>query len=187
MLDHFWFLRPLPFLLSKRKNQGRQDNLLTIQINDEKENTMKAIVQRVLKAKVVSQETQKENEIAKGYVVLIGISEDDTEKDVQKMSHKIVNLRIMPDNDGKMNLSLSQTEGELLLISQFTLISDNSHGFRPSFIKAMKPESAKPLFDLLVSHCQNSIPTKTGFFGDYMEVQLINDGPTTIILDSKLI
>lgn len=145
---------------------------------------MIALIQRVSKAKVyINNEIY--SEISKGYVVLVGFCKEDNEKITEKMAEKIFNLRIMADNQGKMNLNLSQSKGEVLLVSQFTLCADASQR-RPSFINALDENKAKKLFDLLAKKLkEKNIFVKTGKFGDYMQVEIINDGPTTIILDSR--
>ncbi|MCS6956466.1 MAG: D-aminoacyl-tRNA deacylase [Patescibacteria group bacterium] len=145
---------------------------------------MIAVIQRVKKASV-SVENKLISEIKKGYTILVGFCQGDNDKITEKMAEKIANLRIMADNQGKMNLNLSQTNAEILLISQFTLCADTSQR-RPSFIKALKEDEAKKLYELLIKKLQEkSLSVKTGKFGEYMQVEIINDGPTTIILDSK--
>lgn len=145
---------------------------------------MIAVIQRVKKAKV-SVENKIYSEINQGYAILIGFCENDNEKTAEKMAEKIANLRIMPDDQGKMNLNLAQASGEILLVSQFTLCADTSQR-RPSFIKAMKEDEAKKLYEYLIKKLQEkNLVVKTGKFGYYMEVEIINDGPTTIIFDSR--
>ncbi len=147
---------------------------------------MIALIQRVTKASVTFKDETRS--IDKGYLVLLGVEESDTKTDASKIANKLIGLRIMADTNDKMNLSLKDANAQLLLISQFTLISDASRGYRPSFIKAARPQQAKPLFDQVSQLCHESgIPTKIGFFGEYMKVELTNDGPTTIILNSRLI
>ena len=148
---------------------------------------MIALIQRVKKAKVQINK-RIYSEISKGYTILLGILKDDTEEDVKKLARKIANLRIMSDNQGKMNLDIKQAKGEILLVSQFTLAADLSKGRRPSFIKAKKPDEALKLYKLFIKELENqNIPVKTGKFGTYMQVHIQNDGPVTIIVDSKLI
>lgn len=148
---------------------------------------MIAIIQRVTKGKI-SIDNSVYSEIGCGYVVLLGIFDNDTENDVEKLTEKIINLRIMSDKDKKMNLSIVDTKGEILLVSQFTLCADVSGGRRPSFIKAKKPDGAKKLYELMVQRLkEKNISVKTGKFGAYMEVKIMNDGPVTIIVDSKKI
>lgn len=146
---------------------------------------MLALIQRVKKSGVVIKNRQYST-IKSGYVVLLGIFENDDEKDVAKLIEKIVNLRIMSDEQGKMNKSILETKGEVLVVSQFTLSADLTGGRRPSFIKAMKPEEAEELYEFFVKKLQEkNLKVKTGKFGEYMEVQIANDGPVTIIADSK--
>lgn len=146
---------------------------------------MKFLIQNVQNASV-----QIENEIVgkinKGFVVFIGISDTDNTIIADKMIHKLLNLRIFKDSEGKTNLSLSDVSGELLLISQFTLYADCRHGNRPSFINAGKPEPAKELYEYIIDRCkQSGLNVQTGNFGADMKVELINDGPFTIMLDSE--
>lgn len=147
---------------------------------------MRALIQRVthgsvtLDGKIIS-------EIKKGYVILLGVCEGDTEKESRLLAEKTVNLRVMSDADDKMNLSVIDVKGEILVVSQFTLYADCSEGRRPSFIKAAKPELAKSLYELYVSQLKHLGIAKvvTGEFGAYMKVELVNDGPVTIMLDTK--
>lgn len=148
---------------------------------------MKFLIQNVQNASV-----QIENEIVgkinKGFVVFIGISDADNTIIADKMIHKLLNLRIFKDSEGKTNLSLSDVSGELLLISQFTLYADCRHGNRPSFINAGKPEPAKELYEYIIDRCkQSGLNVQTGSFGADMKVEMINDGPFTIMLDSEAI
>lgn len=151
---------------------------------------MKFIIQRVTKASVTI-DNQIAGSIDKGFMVLIGICGQDTKEVAYKMLHKMLNLRIFQDGTGKTNLSLKDVDGNLLLISQFTLYADCRKGNRPSFIKAgnkqvaFSPEDAEELYDIIVAECRKEFPnTQTGVFGANMQVELINDGPFTIILDS---
>lgn len=145
---------------------------------------MIAVIQRVTEASVKI-EGKVCSEIKKGYVILVGFCQGDNQKTVEKMAEKVVNLRIMADERGKMNLTLLQTGGEILLVSQFTLCADTSQR-RPSFIKAMKEEEAKKLYDFLIKKLrEKNLQVKTGKFGHYMEVEIVNNGPVTIVLDSK--
>ncbi len=125
--------------------------------------------------------------IAQGIVVLLGIHEADTMEDVQYLSNKISALRIFSDDEGKMNLDLSQVNGDILLVSQFTLIASTKKGNRPSFIEASRPEHAIPLYEEMTRQLMFKLtkPIQTGVFGADMKVSLINDGPVTIIIDSK--
>lgn len=148
---------------------------------------MIAIIQRVNEGKV-SINNLVYSEIGCGYVILLGIFDKDAEEDVTKLVDKIVNLRIISDEEKKMNRSIVDTKGEILIVSQFTLCADVSGGRRPSFIKAKNPDEAKKLYELMVKKLkEKNIPVKTGEFGAYMEVQIVNDGPVTIIVDSKKI
>ncbi|MDD6657804.1 MAG: D-aminoacyl-tRNA deacylase [Lachnospiraceae bacterium] len=145
---------------------------------------MKFVIQNVLNASV-SVDQQIVGQINQGYVVFIGISNEDNEETANKMIQKMLNLRIFQDENGKTNLSLEQISGDLMLVSQFTLYADCKHGNRPSFIKAGKPEHAQKLYDYIIEQCKLKVPNvQTGIFGADMKVSLINDGPFTIILDS---
>lgn len=145
---------------------------------------MKFVIQRVLDASV-SVDENIVGQINKGFVVLIGIGQDDTKELADKMIRKLVGLRIFEDENGKTNLSLSDVNGELLLISQFTLYANCKKGFRPSFIESGAPDMAENLYEYIISECKKSIPVvERGVFGADMKVQLINDGPFTIILNS---
>ncbi|MQN01370.1 MAG: D-tyrosyl-tRNA(Tyr) deacylase [Lachnospiraceae bacterium] len=145
---------------------------------------MRFVIQVVDKAKVdIDNETV--GSIGKGYMVLIGIGQDDTKEIADKMIKKMLGLRIFPDENGKTNLSLSQVNGELLLISQFTLYADCHHGNRPSFINAGAPDMADSLYQYIVKKSrEQGFKTETGEFGAEMIVSLVNHGPFTIILDS---
>lgn len=146
---------------------------------------MLAVVQRVNQGKVLT-DKKVYSQIDKGYVVLLGIWEDDVEDDVEKLAEKIATLRIVADSEGKMNLSIQDVKGEVLVISQFTLCADLSAGRRPSFIKAKNPKEAEKLYQLFAEKlASKDLKVKTGKFGNYMEVQIFNDGPVTIIIDSK--
>ena len=146
---------------------------------------MIALIQRVTKASV-SINKQQYSAINNGYVILLGIFKDDTEKEAEKLVDKICNLRIMSDEQGKMNKSILDTKDEILLVSQFTLCADVKDGRRPSFIDAKEPKEAEKLYILFARQLEKKgIPTKTGKFAAYMEVQIFNDGPVTFILDSK--
>lgn len=146
---------------------------------------MKVVVQRVSEASV-HVEGKCTGEIARGLLLLIGIDEDDVKSDADWLVKKILDLRIFSDEDGKMNLSVKDVHGEILCISQFTLIADYKKGNRPSFIKAARPEKAVPLFDYLKTEIAKSgLKTESGIFGADMKVSLLNDGPVTIVMDSK--
>ncbi len=147
---------------------------------------MKALVQRVVRASV-SVEDERIASIGKGLVVLVGVADGDTENDVEFLAEKVVNLRIFSDAAGKFNLSCLDVRGELLLISQFTLLGDARKGRRPNFIEAAPPEVAEKMFDQLVDIVSGSgLTVKTGRFQSHMIVEIINDGPVTIMLDSTL-
>lgn len=145
---------------------------------------MKALIQRVTKAKV-SIRDKEISSISHGMLILLGITEEDGQKEVEKLSDKILKLRIFSDQDNKMNLSIKEAGGEILLVSQFTLIADSRKGNRPSFIKAARPEKAMPLYNEMIGVLGTDIPLKTGEFGEYMHIDLVNDGPVTIMLDTK--
>jgi D-tyrosyl-tRNA(Tyr) deacylase len=147
---------------------------------------MIAVVQRVSEAQLHIN-GQLHAKIAQGFVVLLGIHENDTLEDVQYLSNKISALRIFSDAEGKMNLDLSQVNGDILLVSQFTLIASTKKGNRPSFIEVSRPEHAIPLYEEMTKQLIFKLtkPIQTGVFGADMKVSLINDGPVTIIIDSK--
>ena len=147
---------------------------------------MRVVVQRVSESNVrISGDVR--GEIGKGFMVLVSFVDDDTDGDLDWMSNKIINLRIFNDKEGKMNKSLLDVGGDILLISQFTLHGSTKKGNRPSFIKAAKPEYANQMYEKFIEVLENSLGKKiqTGEFGGDMKVSLINDGPTTIIIDSK--
>lgn len=145
---------------------------------------MKFVIQRVRSASVTVDE-KVVGEIEKGFLVLIGIAETDTKLIADKMIHKLLNLRIFEDADGKTNLDIHSVDGSLLLVSQFTLYADCKKGNRPSFIQAGKPDMANNLYEYIIAECKNKISNvQHGIFGADMKVSLINDGPFTIILDS---
>lgn len=147
---------------------------------------MRLVVQRVSKASVEVNGEFK-GQIAKGLLVLIGIEVDDAMEDVNWLVAKISSLRIFSDDNGKMNHSLNDVNGELLLVSQFTLHASTKKGNRPSYIKSARPEQAIPLYESFILACENRFPGKiqTGEFGADMQVSLVNDGPVTILIDSK--
>lgn len=146
---------------------------------------MKAVVQRVLSASVTIDGVVISS-VGRGLLTLLGIEDGDTPKDLEWMMKKIVQLRIFPDDDGKMNRSLLDTSGEHLLVSQFTLLADASKGTRPSFMRAAKPEVAKPLYEeALALSTSLGVVTYGGQFQADMEIALVNDGPVTIILNSR--
>lgn len=146
---------------------------------------MRAVVQ-VSKASSVSVEGQQVGAIEQGLVVLLGVKKGDTEQDVEYMMEKIINLRIFEDEEGKMNRSLLDIGGELLMVSQFTLYGDARKGRRPSFTDAEDPGRASSLFDYSVEYAKKkNIKVATGLFGAHMQVHIANDGPCTILLDSE--
>lgn len=146
---------------------------------------MKVILQRVLKSSV-EVEGQIVGSSQNGFCILAGISPNDTEQIITKMAEKIVNLRVFEDENGKMNRSLIDVQGNALIVSQFTLLADCSHGRRPSFTNAGNPQKANELFDLFVEKVKNlGIPVETGVFGADMLVTIYNSGPATFILESE--
>jgi D-tyrosyl-tRNA(Tyr) deacylase len=146
---------------------------------------MRAVVQRVSRAKVSVGEDVT-GEIGKGFLVLLGVSVRDAEKDAGYLVEKILNLRVFEDAEEKMNLSLLDIEGELLVVSQFTLYGDVTRGRRPSFIDAAPPERANHLYEIFVAQARKSVGiVQTGRFQAMMDVELVNDGPVTILLDSE--
>ena len=145
---------------------------------------MKAVIQRVSEASV-QVEGNTVGQIRKGLMLLIGIDEQDEKTDANWLIQKILNLRIFGDENEKLNLSIKDISGEILCISQFTLIADYKRGNRPSFIKAAKPDKAIPLFEYFKEEIAKSgLKTESGIFGADMKVSLINDGPVTIVMDS---
>ena len=143
---------------------------------------MKFVVQRVKNAKV-EVENKVVGKIDNGFLVLIGITHTDTKEIADYLIKKLVNLRVFEDDNGKMNLSLNDIKGSLLLVSQFTLYADCSGGNRPSFTMAAKPDFANELYEYIISECKKKIDkVETGIFGADMKVGLVNDGPVTIIL-----
>lgn len=147
---------------------------------------MKAVIQRVSEASVTIEE-KKVADIQKGLLVLIGIEDASTTEDIQWLTSKIANLRIFGDENGVMNLSVKDTDGEMIVVSQFTLHASTKKGNRPSYSKASKPDIAIPLYESFVKQMETELGKKvqTGEFGADMKVALINDGPVTIIIDTK--
>ena len=146
---------------------------------------MKAVIQRVSEANV-KVEGKIEGKISTGLLLLIGIDEEDEKADVEWLTQKILNLRIFGDEEGKLNLSVVDISGEILCISQFTLIADYKKGNRPSFIKAAKPAKAIPLFEYFKTEiAKSNLKIESGIFGADMKVSILNDGPVTIVMDSK--
>lgn len=148
---------------------------------------MRILVQRVKNASVTI-DGQLFSQIKQGYLLLVGFSNNDDENIVELMTQKLLNLRICDDSDGKMNLSIIDTKGEILSVSQFTLYADSSKGRRPSFIEACNPERAVQLYDYFNDNLRKSgLKVETGKFRAEMDVQLVNSGPITIMLDSDII
>lgn len=146
---------------------------------------MRVVIQRVSKASV-NADGKENGEIGIGFLLLVGVEEEDTSEDVAYLTRKISNMRIFEDDEGKMNLSLREVNGEILSISQFTLHADTKKGNRPSFIKAANPEKADELYEELNRNLRDEgFKVETGVFGADMAVSLVNDGPVTILVDSK--
>ena len=148
---------------------------------------MRLVIQRVSSAQVTI-EGKIYSSIDAGLLVLIGIEEEDSEEDITYLSTKLCNMRIFSDTEGKMNLDVKQINGEILVVSQFTLHASNKKGNRPSFIKAARPEKAIPLYEKFLSETALALnkAVKSGDFGADMKVSLVNDGPVTIVMDSKI-
>jgi len=147
---------------------------------------LRALVQRVSKASVAVQ-GEVVGAIGRGLLALIGVALDDSESDASILAQKIAELRIFPDASGKFNLSVQDIQGEVLIVSQFTLYSDTRKGRRPSFIEAAPPDQAERLLDLLANEIRSrKLPVQTGRFRAYMQVELINDGPVTLMLDTAI-
>ncbi|MBL7921298.1 MAG: D-tyrosyl-tRNA(Tyr) deacylase [Bacteroidia bacterium] len=147
---------------------------------------MRIVLQRVKKAGV-SIHNALHASIDKGFLILVGIEEEDKTEDIEWLCAKICSMRVFGDNEGKLNLDIKQIDGEILIVSQFTLHASTKKGNRPSFIKAARPERAIPLYEKFISETEKILgkPCKTGQFGADMQIELINDGPVTILLDSK--
>ena len=146
---------------------------------------MKLVVQRVKKAEV-KVDGNIIGKIDKGFLVLIGIKVGDTKEQADYLVKKLCNLRVFSDENDKMNLSIKDVKGKLLIVSQFTLYGDCSQGNRPSFIEAARPEEANPLYEYFCNQCElNNIEVQKGIFGADMKVALVNDGPFTVVLDSR--
>lgn len=152
---------------------------------NEEEVQMKFVIQRVTEASV-SVEGEVIGKIGKGFLVLIGVGQEDTKEIADKLVKKLVGLRIFEDENGKTNLALKDVDGELLLISQFTLYANCKKGYRPSFTEASAPDKANELYEYIIEECKKVIPSvQKGQFGADMKVSLVNDGPFTVILDSE--
>ena len=147
---------------------------------------MLLVLQRVKKAGV-SINTTLHASIGEGFLIFVGIEGEDTFEDIEWLCAKVSNMRVFADVEGKLNLDIKQAKGEILIISQFTLHASTKKGNRPSFIKSARPEAAIPLYEKFIAETQKQMgkPCKTGVFGANMQIELINDGPVTIILDSK--
>lgn len=146
---------------------------------------MRAVVQRAGRSRVLV-DSKVTGEIEKGFVVLLGVGKEDNDEDALYLARKIGNLRVFEDEEGKMNLGIKEIGGEILAVSQFTLYADTRKGNRPSFVDAGLPETAKALYDVFTNLLrQEGIKVQEGIFQEDMQVELINDGPVTIILDSK--
>ena len=147
---------------------------------------MRCVVQRVKYAKVFVNNSLI-SEIKKGFLILLGVQINDSEEDINYLVRKISNLRIFDDENGKLNLSIKDVKGEIMLISQFTLFGSVKNGFRPDFARAEKGEKAKYLFDKFKNSLEeNDFMVKEGVFGEIMDIEFINSGPVTIIIDSKI-
>lgn len=148
---------------------------------------MKFVIQRVTEADV-KVEGEVLGKIGRGFLVLIGVGQDDTREIADKMIKKMIGLRIFEDENGKTNLALKDVDGEMLLISQFTLYANCKKGNRPSFIEAGAPDMANDMYEYIIAECKKSVPVvERGSFGAEMKVSLVNDGPFTIVLDSEQI
>jgi len=147
---------------------------------------MRAVIQRVTKASVTI-EGKTHSTITNGLLVLLGIEDADTDEDIHWLSAKIVNLRIFNDENGVMNVSVKDNNGDILVVSQFTLHASTKKGNRPSYIKASKPDFAIPVYEKFVQQLSNDLGKKiqTGVFAADMKVELLNDGPVTIVIDTK--
>jgi len=161
-------------------------NIIELIIGKNNLQTMKAVIQRVTKASVTV-ESEILAVISDGLLIFIGIVEDDTEEDIKWLSNKIANLRIFSDENDVMNLSLKDVGGDAIVVSQFTLHASTKKGNRPSYINAAKPEIAIPLYEAFIKQFELDLgkPVRTGRFGADMKVELVNDGPVTIIIDTK--
>ncbi len=147
---------------------------------------MRAVIQRVTKASVII-ENQIHSKIDLGFLILLGIEDSDAIEDIVWLSNKVCKLRVFDDPDGVMNLSVKDVSGEIIVVSQFTLHASTKKGNRPSYIKAAKPEIAIPLYESFIDQLQKDLEKKvyTGKFGAYMQLDFVNDGPVTILIDTK--
>ena len=148
---------------------------------------MRIIIQRVAHGKVIINNQTKAN-IGQGLMVLLGIVNEDDKNDIDWLTQKLVNLRIFDDENGIMNLSVKEVNGDIIVVSQFTLHASTKKGNRPSYIKAAKPDIAIPLYEAFVKSLETKLekPVQTGEFGAMMQLDFVNDGPVTIIMDSKI-
>ena len=145
---------------------------------------MRSVIERVSQASVSIDGTVHAT-IGKGLLILLGIETEDIPEDVEWLVQKLTAMRIFSDAEGKMNASLADVSGELLIISQFTLLASTKKGNRPGFTRSARPEQAIPLYEDFIQRCSMAVPVQTGIFGADMQVSLINDGPVTIVIDSK--
>ena len=151
------------------------------------EYTMKFVIQRVTEASVTI-DGRVSGSIGKGFLVFIGVGQEDTREIADKFIKKLIGLRIFDDEEGKTNLALKDVDGQLLLVSQFTLYANCKKGNRPSFVEAGAPQQAEELYEYIIEECRKQVPVvETGEFGADMKVSLLNDGPFTIILDEKIL
>jgi len=159
---------------------------MLFQLEGVREKTMRAVVQRVSKAGVTV-DGKVISKIGAGLLVLLGIENGDTQEDIEWLSRKIINLRVFNDEEGVMNMSLLENNGDAIVVSQFTLHASTKKGNRPSYLKAAKPNVSIPLYEKFVVQLQTDLgkPVGTGIFGADMKVDLLNDGPVTIIIDTK--
>lgn len=147
---------------------------------------MRIVIQRVSSASVTINEAIK-SEIGIGFLVLLGVETEDNQEDANYLIQKLIQLRVFSDTEGKMNLSISDVKGDIIIVSQFTLHASTKKGNRPSYIRAARPEQAIPLYEYFIQHTKSQLEGKvlTGEFGADMKVSLVNDGPVTILMDSK--
>ena len=148
---------------------------------------MRVVIQRVAKASVTINGNVK-SQIEKGFLILLGVKNEDTLEDLEYLCQKIVKMRIFNDDEGKMNLSIQDIKGDILLISQFTLFAQTHKGNRPSFIRAARPETAMPMYEKFAQRLEELLGKSigTGEFGADMKVELLNDGPTTVVMDTEI-